>query len=214
MYPLSAPPARAPNSSKKGEPSSSSSSGGAEADTHASDETVAASRKNILKIEEFPTLQFEVLDARLDYKVGGGDNETSWYAKLRYSAPAPTAGSHARSNIKWIDFVISGYESMSERHDRESHNVNAELSTGEKLTLYHDSYNEKYSSMQNGPGNTKDASNAGREKLAAHLSSLQTTRAVPVDLTSVYESGPDAAAFSFGSVNVLNLAKALKKRVM
>ena len=203
---------------KKGEPSSSSSSGGAEADAHASDETVAASRKNIVNKDRgipHSAIRGPRCTTRLQlYKMGGGDNETSRYAKLRYSAPAPTAGSRARSNIKWIDFVISGYESMSERHDRESHNVNAELSTGEKLTLYHDSYYEKYSSMQNGPGNTKDASNAGREKLAAHLSSLQTTRAVPVDLTSVYESGPDAAAFSFGSVNVLNLAKALKKRVM
>ena len=50
--------------------------------------------------------------------------------------------------------------------------MGAELSTGEKLTLYDSSYYEKYSRMQHGPGNTKDASHEGREKLATYLTEI------------------------------------------
>ena len=74
--------------------------------------------------------------------------------------------------IAWIDFVVAGYEVNSERHDRESHSVEAQLSTGEKLSLYDSSYYEKYSRMKHGPGNEKDASDEGREKLAKILTAL------------------------------------------
>lgn len=181
-------------------------------DVALSNEVVAAPGKIMITLDEFPTLHFEILDARRNSRLlDGGATEFLWYAKYRYSAPPPTAGSSAKRNIEWIDFIVSGSEEMSKSYDRESHNMKAVLSTGEKLTLYNDVYDE--SGIQDGPSHIKDASDANRKKLAAYLSSLHSMTTTPVDLSCVCVSGPDAA-FSFSSTSILNLAKALEARVM
>ena len=153
----------------------------------------------MVTIDGFPALQFQVLDARRDTTVGGGDAQTSWHARLRYTAPAAPANG-GDTQVQCIDFLVAGSELNSERYDRESHTVTATLSpTGEQLTLYDSSYYEKYSSMQSGPGNAKDASDAGREKLAACLSSLHQS--------------PGASSSSFiSAADVLSLARALDSR--
>ena len=167
----------------------------AETDTRSMPATTA----NMFAIDGFPALQFQVLGARRDTTVGGGDAETSWHARLRYTPPTALAKG-GDVQIECIDFLATGSELNSERHDRESHTVTATLSpTGEQLTLYDSSYYEKYSSMQNGPGNAKDASDAGREKLAAYLSSL--------------DHSPGAGSSPFiSAAGVLTLARALDSR--
>ena len=110
-------------------------------------------------------LVLQVLEARRSCTVGGGDCETSWFARLRLHAASG-------KSVEWIDFVVNSYEVNSERHDRESHHVGAQLSTGEKLTLYDSSYYEKYSRMKHGPGNAEDASHEDREKLATILTEI------------------------------------------
>ena len=110
-------------------------------------------------------LPLQVLRASLSTQVGGGDCTRQWHAKLRYYPPSG-------KSVEWIEFAVAGSELNSERYDRDSHSVEAQLSTGEKLTLYKSEYNEKYSRMQNGPGNAKDESEDGRTKLAECLSAL------------------------------------------
>ena len=159
------------------EASPSSSSGAADEGATAVPTTmIAAAAADMVTIDGYPGLQFQVLDARRDTTVGGGDAQTSWHARLRYTAPTAAPAKDGDTQIQHIEFLVSGSELNSERHDRESHTVSATLSpTGEHLTLYDSSYYEKYSSMQSGPGNVKDASDAGREKLAACLSSSSSS---------------------------------------
>jgi hypothetical protein len=183
------------------EASPSSSSGAAdEGATAVPTTTIAAAAADMVTIDGYPGLQFQVLDARRDTTVGGGDAQTSWHARLRYTAPTAAPAKDGDTQIQHIEFLVSGSELNSERHDRESHTVSATLSpTGEHLTLYDSSYYEKYSSMQSGPGNVKDASDAGREKLAACLSSLHQS--------------PGASSSSFiSAADVLSLARALDSR--
>jgi hypothetical protein len=109
-----------------------------------------------------------VVKSTWDQTVEHGDNTKSWHATLEV---LPTD----KSLKGWIRITASGYDVSSERHDRESRSVSAELSTGEKFTLYDSQYYEKYSRMQHGPGNSKDASEEGREHLAAALVSFGHT---------------------------------------
>ena len=170
------------------------------------DEAVDVPDEFGVNIAGFPTLQ--VLEARRNAMVGGGDCTTTWHARLRYSSPA-AVGSSAESDIRSIEFIVGGSELNSERHDREDHSVKAQLSTGEVLTLYEYSHYEKYSNMRNGPGNAKDTSDANRTKLAAYLSALEG-----IDATSTGTAGQRPDGSSYSSASVLEFAREIDRRAM
>ena len=79
----------------------------------------------MVTIDGFPALQFQVLDARRDTTVGGGDAQTSWRARLRYTAPTAATANDGNAQIQFIEFLVAGSELNSERHDRESHTAHS-----------------------------------------------------------------------------------------